>query len=139
MNSVSIRVGCSNGRRSKVDPIIDANTAVGIGTGEVWACGLLVVVRTGSADCMLGETLSLSVFSGDDPLPKTCTTLATFRHSTSGSACERVVIAICGGHVSLDYVALTRDQTERWEEDREECKTKVQGCIHSFSFLPATI
>ena len=125
MNSVSIKVGCGESRSSKVDPVIGANTAVSIGAGEVWACRFLVVVLTSSADCVLSETLGLSVFSGDDPLPKTCTTLAAFRHSTSGSACQRVVIAICSGHVSLNHVALTGDQTERWEEDREECETKI--------------
>jgi len=102
----------------------NSNVPIGLAFGTVcigaslgWADWLNIEERTGSADSVSSEGMSLAILSADNPLPETGPSSATRGHRAGSSHCRGVIIGVSGGHVALNDVLLPGDQSQRRDED----------------------
>ena len=118
-------------------PVWLALRAVCIGTSVVGALRLLVVESARPTDRVMCEAHSGTIFGTDDPLPEAGAAVgAPFRHSAGSGGLVAQLIAVRGGHVSLDSFALGGDERGGWDEVGEEGEAKVYGFAEAAGLFP---
>ena len=85
----------------------------------------------------MGEAHSGTVFGTDDPLPEAGAALgAVWRHSAGSGGLVAQIVAVRGGHVSLDDFTLGGDEGGSWDEVGEEGEAEVEGLAEAAGLLP---